>query len=150
MRKAKRNKEMKSLELFKKGFRKNEIVIYAIALMLVTAGYFNYTANLDLSSVETYSEEFENTENKNEIKGDEGSQNENIAVSKSIEEGKNEIDTEKDDNESIGDAKLVNSNSVVKEENGVETNSKMEEDNEIKDGADSADYFHIIPFLYNI
>ncbi len=116
MKKAKRNKEMKSLELFKKGFRKNEIVIYAIALILVTAGYFNYTANLDISSVETYSEELANTENKNEIVENEihdtdSSENENIEVSKNVEDNQNEVDTEKD-HEDIGDAKLVNSDSV--------------------------------------
>ena len=58
-----RNKEQKSLEIFKKGFKKNEIVIYAIALMLVTAGYFNYTANIENTSVETYAEETQNTLN---------------------------------------------------------------------------------------
>ena len=41
---------------FLKNFKKNEIVIYAIALMLVTAGYFNYTTNIDNASIETYSE----------------------------------------------------------------------------------------------
>ena len=35
-------------------FKKNQIIIYVIALMLVTAGYLNYTTNDDLkSSVET-------------------------------------------------------------------------------------------------
>ena len=30
----------------KKIFKKNDIVIYAIALMLVTAGYFNYSTTI--------------------------------------------------------------------------------------------------------
>ena len=60
-----RDKNLKSLEIFKKGFRKNEVVIYAIALMLVTAGYFNYTANVENGAMETYSEEVTNNENSN-------------------------------------------------------------------------------------
>lgn len=39
---------------FFKNFKKNEVIIYAIALMLVTAGYFNFTTNTD--AVETYAE----------------------------------------------------------------------------------------------
>ena len=110
MKKAKRNKEIKSLELFKKGFRKNEIVIYAIALMLVTAGYFNYTTNMENNSLETYSEEISN---ENKVWADESknnSDNETVEVSKAVEDNK----TEKEENdEDIGDAKLVNSDSVA-------------------------------------
>ena len=110
MKKAKRNKEIKSLELFKKGFRKNEIVIYAIALMLVTAGYFNYTTNMENNSLETYSEEISN---ENKVWADESknnSNNETVEVSKAVEDNK----TEKEENdEDIGDAKLVNSDSVA-------------------------------------
>ena len=40
-----------------KKFKKNEFIIYAIALMLVTAGYFNYTSNLEDNVTETYAEE---------------------------------------------------------------------------------------------
>ena len=49
----KRDKNAKKLEIFKKGFKKNEVVIYAIALMLVTAGYFNYTANNENETLQT-------------------------------------------------------------------------------------------------
>ena len=104
----KRRKELKSLELFKKGIRKNEIVIYAIALMLVTAGYFNYSANLQPDSLEvaTNIEENANTENI-----------QNIA--------KQEDSNEK--NESIGDAKLVSNNEISEEEN------EKKEDEEVKE-----------------
>lgn len=137
MKKAKRNKEIKSLDLFKKGFRKNEIVIYAIALMLVTAGYFNYTANLDKNSVETSAQEVANSEQNdvarnqtklNEIESNSNiaesqnkaqadskvkSANESVEVSKTVEENKTENNKKDED---IGDAKLVNSNSVVEED----------------------------------
>ena len=53
----KRDKNAKKIDIFKKGFKKNEIIIYAIALMLVTAGYFNYSSNVENSSIETYSEQ---------------------------------------------------------------------------------------------
>ena len=56
----KRDKNAKKLDIFKKGFRKNEVVIYAIALMLVTAGYFNYTANVENTAAETYSDGVQN------------------------------------------------------------------------------------------
>ena len=49
---------------FLKNFKKNEIVIYAIALMLVTAGYFNYTTNIDNASLETYSENINEISNE--------------------------------------------------------------------------------------
>ena len=122
MKKAKRSKEMKSLELFKKGFRKNEIVIYAIALMLVTAGYFNYTANIENNSVDTYSEEIAIT-NENPL---------------------NKIEENKTDDEDIGDAKLVNSNNVVIEQENEEI-AKQKENNQNeekqKERDEISDYF---------
>ena len=45
-----------------KNLKKSEIVVYVVALMLVTAGYFNYTAN-DLNDLqETYSEDVQELE----------------------------------------------------------------------------------------
>ena len=47
-------------ELFMKVFKKNQVVIYVIALMLVVAGYLNYTASNDFTSaVQTSSSEEE-------------------------------------------------------------------------------------------
>ena len=94
---------MKSMKL-KNNFKRNEIVIYAIALMLVTAGYFNYTTNLS---------EIEVSEEISEV------ETETIA---------NE-NTHSDSN--IGDARLVNSNDIVKNEievNEVTTNETFEEE----------------------
>ncbi len=82
---------MKLNKNFLKNFKKNDIVIYAIALMLVTAGYFNYTANLGDESVETYSEDI------NEVL--ETADENNTSSS----------------NANIGDAELVNSNDVITE-----------------------------------
>lgn len=120
-----RDKNLKSLEIFKKGFRKNEVVIYAIALMLVTAGYFNYTANVENGAMETYSEEVTNNEMANE-KSEESNKNEIIETiakkldsndDKSNNEQENKSDNKQEENkkddEEIGDAKLVDSTSVV-------------------------------------
>ena len=110
----KRDKNAKKLEIFKKGFKKNEVVIYAIALMLVTAGYFNYTANNENETLQTYSEEISNiSTDKNEM----NNTVENIAKN-----------TQKNDDEDIGDAKLVDSNSVVNEPVDYYVTSKLERD----------------------
>ena len=74
-------------------FKKNQVIIYVIALMLVTAGYLNYTSNDNLkSAIQTSSSEEELAEMAN-----------------------------------IGDAQLVSSNDI-KKENKTEEN-KIETDN---------------------
>ena len=164
-----RNKEQKSLEIFKKGFKKNEIVIYAIALMLVTAGYFNYTANIENNSVETYAEETQNTlnvvndiekevnaekedntnnievennvakkdsvnsiEEENNVAKDDNNTlpNENSTAQKNTENENVEVSSnEKKDDEEIGDAKLVSSDSVT----DYFVSSKLERDTNYAD-----------------
>ena len=118
MNRNKRRKELKSLELFKKGFRKNEIVIYAIALMLVTAGYFNYSANLQPDSLEVASnvEESSNNENTN---------------TKNIAKEENKSD-EKEEN--IGDAKLVSNNEISKASEDNKENEQNSNEKEKTDG----------------
>ena len=126
----KRDKNEKKLEIFKKGFKKNEVVIYAIALMLVTAGYFNYTANIDNTSVETYSEESKNEifiESNNEI-AKTVAKNMEINNADSIKEEKN---YEKDDD--IGDAKLVDSKSVVDNSSDYFISTKLQRDTNFAD-----------------
>ena len=91
-------KDSKSLKVIKKGFKSNEIVIYAIALMLVTAGYLNYTTNFENHTIETASEQV----NENII--------ENVTSEISAQDEINDNETKEDDD--IGDAKLVNSNST--------------------------------------
>ena len=149
-----RNKEQKSLEIFKKGFKKNEIIIYAIALMLVTAGYFNYTANIENNSVETYAEEAQNTLNvvndiekevnaekedntniievENNIAKEDNNalHNESSVSQNNTENEKIEVSSnEKKDDEEIGDAKLVSSDSVT----DYFVSSKLERDTNYAD-----------------
>ena len=75
-----------------KSFKKSEVAIYAIAIMLVAAGYLNYTTMNENSVIETSSKETTNT----------------------IVE-----------NTSIGDATLVNSDDILKE--NVTHNEENEE-----------------------
>lgn len=152
-----RNKESKSLDIFKKGFRKNEIVIYAIALMLVTAGYFNYTANIDRNTMETYAQETQNTSNV--VNGIEAGNNvakeenaNSIEEEKSIEkeDNTNSIETEKniakDDNNALQNENSVSQNNQDSESIAVSSKEDKKDDEEIGDAklvsSDSvADYF---------
>ena len=113
----KRDKNAKKLDIFKKGFKKNDVVIYAIALMLVTAGYFNYTANVENTAVETYSEEMSNISD--------------ITTNNTVNSNtvtKNVAENDKKEDEDIGDAKLVDSNSVVNEPTDYYASTKLERD----------------------
>lgn len=113
----KRDKNAKKLDILKKGLKKNDVVIYAIALMLVTAGYFNYTANVENKAVETYSEEMSNI---NDITTN------NTVNSNTVIE--NVAENDKKEDEDIGDAKLVDSNSVVNEPTDYYASTKLERD----------------------
>ena len=114
----KRDKNAKKLDIFKKGFKKNEVIIYAIALMLVTAGYFNYTTNTESNSLETYSQQ--DITNLNNISNG------------IIETASKEEDEEKED-EDIGDAKLVDSKNIVTEQSDYFVSSKLERDTNYAD-----------------
>ena len=114
----KRDKNAKKLDILKKGLKKNDVVIYAIALMLVTAGYFNYTANVENTVVETYSEEMSNISDI--------TTNNTVASNIVIENVAENTKEEKD--EDIGDAKLVDSNSVVNEPTDYYASTKLERD----------------------
>ena len=110
--------------------KKKEIAIYAMALMLVAAGYFNYL-KFDISSMETSANVSENevnmvSNNENENNKIDYSKNENIKEQEDINIEKNN-DTEnqttvasnqtEEDNDqnkiNIGDAVLVNSNETI-------------------------------------
>lgn len=114
----KRDKNAKKIDIFKKGFKKNEVIIYAIALMLVTAGYFNYNSNVENSSLETYSQKDITNENN------------------SSNEFRDTVAIEDDDNkedEDIGDAKLVDSKNIVDEQPDYFASSKLERDTNYAD-----------------
>lgn len=156
----KQDKNSKSLEIFKKGFRKNEVVIYAIALMLVTAGYFNYTANVENRTMETYSQEEVldkskiaenetiNNTTKNIVENIAKTQiNENDEAVETITNNSNQVKEQKENNdnndgnnennnsddEDIGDAKLVDSKSVVDDSSDYFVSTKLQRDTNYAD-----------------
>ena len=98
-------KKINFKKYFKGIFKKNEIVIYAIALMLVTAGYFNYSTSIKNDSLEVSSNEIGNVNkeseigdarlvNSNDINEEENKEAESsIDVAISTEESNEEIDT---------------------------------------------------------
>ena len=144
-----RNKEQKSLEIFKKGFKKNEIVI-------VTAGYFNYTANIENNSVETYAEEAQNTLNVvNDIEKEVNAEKEdnansieagnNVANKDSVNSIEEENNVAKEDNNTLHNESSVSQNNTENENVEVSSNEKKD-DEEIGDAklvsSDSVtDYF---------
>ena len=137
-----RNKDLKSLEIFKKGFKKNEVVIYSIALMLVTAGYLNYTTKLENGTIETYSNAEQNivaeVNTKSNSKNNENtSKNVNqIEVQKEhddyIAENTNNKNEYTDD-DNIGDAKLVDSKSVIADSSDYFVSTKLQRDTNYAD-----------------
>ncbi len=138
---------------FKNIFRKNQMMIYAMAFMLVVAGYFNYTANIKETEteVETSVQEVSNGDigdavtEENSVSSDEkneqsANESENKtalvpneeSVKTNSENSKNETKSSeseisnKDKVAAIGDATLVNSNDVV--EDDYFAKSKIERD----------------------
>ena len=114
------------------GFKRNEIVIYAIALMLVTAGYFNYTTNIAEPSIKTSTDQSVNTTLEEANIGDARlvSNNEITAIEDSnkneeVTEGKKEdIDIAISTEEANDKGEI---NVEEKKEESAETSSKPEE-----------------------
>ena len=128
-----KNKESKSLQILKKGFKRNEVVIYAIALMLVTAGYFNYTANVESNTTEIASSDVIENNISEESKNNTETNN---TESTSVEVAEENNST---NDENIGDARLV-SNNEVNNENDVQQDTKEQEDSKEKE-PEVNDYF---------
>ena len=127
-RKDEHNKEKSGQKILKKIFKNNEIVIYAIALMLVTAGYFNYSANTERDILETSSNNIQNTVSLN---GEKDNKESNVEVASETEESKKGIEENEED---IGDAKLVSNNIIEKDEPKEEENNKVnQKENNQKD-----------------
>lgn len=95
-----------------KKFKKSEIAIYAIALMLVTAGYFNYTT-FNNQTEETYSEDVEN------LSGEYANVGDAVLVSN------NEVNNDENANETK-ENKADNQNTSQEEEQDYYASSKLE------------------------
>ena len=110
-----------------KMFKKNQVVIYVIALMLVVAGYLNYTATNDLNTaVQTSSSEEELTKMANI--GDAQLVSSNVFSEDNIS-GENTVNLNNSTEETKNNS--INGNKV--EDNTISTNSNVSKNN--------ADYF---------
>lgn len=98
-----------------KKFKKSEIAIYAIALMLVAAGYFNYST-FEKQTQETYSEDINNIENEYANVGDA------VLVSN------NESDSKQDENN-------------VETSNNSENETTESTSSEVQENANETDYY---------
>lgn len=118
-------------------FKKNQIIIYVIALMLVTAGYLNYTTTNDMSSImQTSSREEEITEMANI--GDAQLVSSNVSDENNLSNNQitdNEDITNIEDKES-NTIKEENKNEEVKENNSNNASVTTSSNNNSKD-----DYF---------
>lgn len=123
-------------------FKKNQFIVYAMALMLVAAGYLNYTNNIKENEIETSVQEvvnedigdaaYEETSSQNEGTKETSTENEEkTAIVPNEEDTKTNFlnETKVEENQKIagiGDAMLVNSNDVV--EDDYFAKSKIERD----------------------
>ena len=114
-----------------KMIKKNQVVIYVVALMLVVAGYLNYTATNDLgstiqtSSTEEELTEIENVEEQINESNSNGLANDTNVVENALQ-NQEIVNTSEEiaKNTSIGDAQLVSSNA----ETDYFSTSKLERD----------------------
>lgn len=100
-----------------KNLKKGEIAVYALALMLVTAGYFNYYT-FEPKTQETYSEDIENINEQYANIGD--------AVLVSNEEIENTNEGENIDNPSE-DISQVENEEIESEQNAINETEKIAE-----------------------
>ena len=115
-------------------FKKNQVIIYVIALMLVTAGYLNYTSNDNLkSAIQTSSSEEELAEMANIGDAQLVSSND-IKTENKTEENKIETDngtaintTNETKNENENNTMTTSANNT-KDNSDYFTNSKLERD----------------------
>ena len=118
---------------FKNVFKKNQMIVYVMALMLVAAGYLNYTNNLNENELQTSSQEVVNENIEDELSGENSSlskeknETETSLVPNNVENLTNNNMVEQNEKiAEIGDAMLVNSSDVA--EDDYFAKSKIERD----------------------
>lgn len=105
-------------------FKKNQIIIYVIVLMLMTAGYLNYTTNTERQSVETSMQMEANDDMQLADIGDATLVSSNDMVTENT--------TNSTDEANNVENTTSNNESVAKEETAVETNSSTSDDYFVK------------------
>ena len=124
-----------------KNLKKSEIVIYVVALMLVTAGYFNYTANDSKELLETYSEDVQKLDDtananvgdavlvsNNEV-NNVNSNDEKIKQDNDQNEEKNSENVALVENDNEADDKKADANKVSEENKNIVINTNANETN---------------------
>ena len=108
-----------------KRFKKSEIAIYAIALMLVAAGYFNYST-FEQKTEETYSEDINQIEDKYANVGDA------VLVSSNETQSENQVDNNSENEDTNTSANTVHENvsqtNATESSNDYYANSKLDRD----------------------
>ena len=108
-----------------KRFKKSEIAIYAIALMLVAAGYFNYST-FEQKTEETYSEDINQIEDKYANVGDA------VLVSSNETQSENQVDNNSENEDTNTSANTVDENvsqtNTTESSNDYYANSKLDRD----------------------
>lgn len=130
------------MKLFK-NFKKNEVIIYAIALMLVTAGYFNFTTNTDEQSVETYAETNNISDFANEYAniGDARLVSSNdIVENTSVENNINEISQNNTEEQNKNDK---NNNEITDNTNNIESKENKKNTEAVETANNSSDDYFV-------
>lgn len=115
-----------------KSIKKGEVIIYVIALMLVAAGYLNYTSN-ENNTVETYSENVANIGDAVLVSNNDVNNTQNNTANSNE---KKEIDTQ---NEEKKDENNINNSQIVPNEEIEETSAEIKENKKEEDKV--SDYF---------
>lgn len=105
--------------------KKNQIIIYVIAIMLMTAGYLNYTTNNGENSIQTSLDIEAKDDSKLADIGDAALVSSNDIVTGDPEENENKVNTQSKEN-NITDVNSITNNEIV-EETSSNTNSKNSE-----------------------
>ena len=109
-----------------KNLKKSEIVVYVVALMLVTAGYFNYTATDSESLIETYSEDVQKLEDMA-----------NANVGDAVLVSNNEADVSNVSDEDAVNVAIVDNDDIAEDVTIVENDDVSENDLVSNDEQDS-------------
>ncbi len=100
-----------------KNFKKNQVIIYVFALMLVVAGYFNFTTTNDLNNtLQTSASEEELMKMAN------------IGDAQFVSSGIYSEENKTDNNEVVKEEKIVDTNSDLKDASDYFVTSKLERD----------------------
>lgn len=110
----------------KKFFKKSEVTIYAIAIMLVAAGYLNYTTMNNNNIIETLSKDTSNNTTENTEIGDATLVNSNDVIEEKLDKNK-EIELQEDSN-IVDEEKKGESVETNNEQTDYFTELKLERD----------------------